>query len=81
MLGKLEGLWPMDLRAVIIDVLGSGTDTLTFEDVVKGVGEKLEAEIRVTLNDLAEKKQIIRHIGGKNYPWRYQAIPLKRRKV
>jgi hypothetical protein len=82
MLRKLvEGLSPMDLRAAIKDVLGPGTRALTFEDVVKGVGERLEGEIRATLNDLADKKQILRHIGGKNHPWRYQAIQIKRRKA
>lgn len=33
---------------------------LTFDDLVKGVAERLEDDIRATLNDLTDRKQILR---------------------
>jgi hypothetical protein len=64
----------MDLRATILDVLrADASHALTFDSVVKGVAEKLAPEIRATLNDLFDKGQIDRQIGGRDQPWRYQA--------
>ncbi len=71
----------MDLETTIIDTLHSTNGALTFADVVKGVSERLEPEIRAKLNELAAKGQIKdpRQLGGKNHVWRYQAHPITRR--
>lgn len=70
----------MDLRTVVLNSL-SADRALTFEEVVQIVAHSLEPAIRDTLNDLADKKQILRHVGGRDHPWRYQAIAVKRRKL
>lgn len=69
----------MALEATILSVLLESGQALKFDDVVKGVAEKLEDDIRATLNDLADKEAIIRHVGGRDHSWRYQALPIKRR--
>jgi hypothetical protein len=75
---QIRGISFMDLRAAIIGVLNSSTHALTFDEVVKGVAERLEDDIRATLNELADKEQIHRHVGGRDHLWRYQALPIKR---
>jgi hypothetical protein len=68
----------MDLQTTIMDVLrSSGGQSLTIEDVARGVAERMKDDIRATLNDLTSKEQISRHVGGRDYPWRYQAKPLE----
>ena len=69
----------MDLQTTIMDVLRRSGQALTFEDVVKCVAQKLEGDVRVTLNELASKEQILLHVGSRNHRWRYQALPIKRR--
>ncbi|WP_020175858.1 hypothetical protein [Methyloferula stellata] len=71
----------MDLDATIMDTLGSTDQALTFEEVVKGVAQRLEPQIREKLNELAGKDHIKRHQGGKDQPWRYQANPITRRNL
>ncbi len=71
----------MDLQSTIIDVLSASSQALTFDEVVRDVAGRLEKDIRNTLNELADNERIYRHVGGKNHPWRYQAIPMKRRRV
>jgi hypothetical protein len=64
----------MDLQAIIMAVLSESGQTLTFDAIARGVAESLKADIRVTLNGLVAKGQIRRRAGGRNYPWRYQAV-------
>jgi hypothetical protein len=71
-----EGM-PMDLQATIVDVLRASSHAMTFENVVRGVAQRLEDDIRAKLNELADKDQIQRHPGGRNHLWRYQATPMK----
>jgi hypothetical protein len=73
------GETPMDLQTTIMDVLRSSGQALTFEDVVKCVAQKLEGDIRVTLNELVAQEQILVHVGARNHRWRYQARRKKRR--
>jgi hypothetical protein len=69
----------MDLHEAIMDVLNANDSrALTFDEVVKTVAERLEGDIRATLNELYDKEKILRHVGGKDHPWRYQAKPLPR---
>ncbi len=69
----------MDLRAIVLAVLKADTShALTFDEVVKAVADRLESDVREALNDLARKEQIIRHIGGREHPWLYQAFPIGR---
>ena len=44
----------------------------TLDEIVKGVAERLESDVRDTLNDLARKERICRLLAGT--PWRYQAF-------
>jgi predicted transcriptional regulator len=79
MLTGTQGITPMDLQTTIMDVLRRSGQALTFEDVVKCVAQKLEGDVRVTLNELVAKEQILLHVGDRNRRWRYQALPMKRR--
>jgi hypothetical protein len=63
---------PFDLEAAITSVLSTG-QALTFDHIVRRVTESLRTDIRLTLNELIAKGQIRRRVGGRNYPWRYQA--------
>ena len=68
----------MELQAVILDALEEKSgNALVFDEVVKGVAERLEDQIRQTLNDLTDKQKIQRHVGGRDHPWRYQAYPAR----
>jgi hypothetical protein len=70
----------MNLRATILDVLqADASHALTFDDVAKGVVERLEGDIRATLNALTDELQIERHPGGRDHSCRYQAKPMNRR--
>jgi predicted transcriptional regulator len=69
----------MDLQETVMDVLRASGQVLTFEEVLKGIAEKLEGDVRTTLNGLVDKKEITRHVGGRDHPWRYQAVPMRRR--
>ena len=70
----------MNLQAIIMDSLQANAGhALTFDDVVKCVAERLEGDIRATLNDLTDRKWIERHVGGRDHPWRYGAPPIERR--
>jgi hypothetical protein len=72
----------MDLRAAVLDVLqANASRALTFDDVVKGVAERLERDIRANLNELAAEERILRHVGGRDHRWRYQAPPIKPRRI
>ena len=66
----------MDLRSIVLAVLKADAGhAFTFDEVVKAVAERLESDVRETLNDLARKEQILRHFGGHDHPWHYQAFP------
>jgi len=66
----------MNLRAIVLAVLkANASHAFTLDEVVKGVAERLESDVRETLNDLARKERICRHIGGHDHPWLYQAVP------
>jgi hypothetical protein len=67
---------PFDLQATITAALSTG-QPLTFDHIVARVAESLTPDIRLTLNELVAKGQIRRRVGGRNYPWRYQASPVK----
>jgi hypothetical protein len=68
----------MDLRKIILSVLKADTShVFTFDEVVKAVAARLESDVREALNDLARKERIIRHIDGRDHPWRYQAFPVE----
>ena len=69
----------MDLNITIMNVLGSTGAALTFEDVIEGVIQRLEPEIRNALNALHDEGRIERHLGGRNHPWRYRIKPINRR--
>ncbi len=71
----------MDLEVTIMDTLGSTSQALTFDEVVKGVAQKLEPQIREKLNELAGKDHIKCHQGGRDQPWRYQGNPITRRNL
>jgi hypothetical protein len=62
----------LDLQAIITASLSTG-QALTFDHIVAHVAESLKPDIRLTANDLVAKGQIRRRVGGRNYPWRYQA--------
>lgn len=66
----------MDLEHTIVDVLRVSGQPMTFEDVVRGVAERLEGDIRAKLNQLADHQQIERLIGDRYRPSRYQATSL-----
>jgi hypothetical protein len=70
----------MDLRTVIRNTL-SAERVMRFDQVVKAVAEKLEPDIRQALNELARNGEIRRHVGGRDHPWTYQALPIKPRKI
>jgi hypothetical protein len=63
---------PFDLQATITAALSTG-QALTFDRIVAHVAESLKPDIRLTLNELVAEGQIRRRVGGRNYPWRYQA--------
>jgi hypothetical protein len=63
---------PFDLEATITIALSTG-EALTFDHIVRRVTESLRTDIRLSLNELVVKGQIRRRVGGRNYPWRYQA--------
>jgi hypothetical protein len=68
----------MDLRTIVVAVLKADTShAFTFDEVVKAVAARLESDVREALNDLARKERIIRHIDGRDHPWRYQAFPIE----
>jgi hypothetical protein len=70
----------MDLRAIVLDVLATDfSRAFEFDEVVKGVADRLEDDIRAMLNKLHKEGQIERHPGGKPYQTRYQGKPIKRR--
>jgi hypothetical protein len=63
-----------DLRGTIMDVLlRANGQALTSDEVVKGVAQRLEREIRDTLKELADGGRIKRVVGGEDDLWRYQA--------
>jgi hypothetical protein len=63
-----------DLRGTIMDVLLlANGEALTSDEVVKGVVQKLEREIRDTLKELADSGRIKRLVGRNDDLWRYQA--------
>jgi hypothetical protein len=63
-----------DLRGAIMDVLlRANGQALTSDEVVKGVAQRLEREIRNALKELADGGRIKRLIGSKEDLWRYQA--------
>jgi hypothetical protein len=62
-----------DLQATVTALLSTG-QALTFDHIVGQVAESLRSDIRLTLNELVAKGRIRRRVGGRNYPWRYQAI-------
>jgi hypothetical protein len=57
---------PFDLQATITGALATG-QPLTFDHLVAHVAESLKPDM------LVAKGQIRRRVGGRNYPWRYQA--------
>jgi hypothetical protein len=63
---------PFDLEATITTALSTG-EALTFDHIVRRVTESLRTDIRLSLNELVAEGQIRRRVGGRNYPWRYQA--------
>jgi hypothetical protein len=63
---------PFDLEATITTALSTG-EALTFDHIVRRITESLRTDIRLSLNELVVKGQIRRRVGGRNYPWRYQA--------
>jgi hypothetical protein len=63
---------PFDLEATITTILSTG-QALTFDHIVRRVTESLRTDIRLSLNELVAKGRIRRRVGGRNYPWRYQA--------
>ena len=72
----------MDLHKTVLSILqADASHALTFNDVVSGVAELLKDDIRTTLNELTDKSQIRRHVGGRGHSWRYQANRVKRRRV
>ena len=70
----------MNLQATIFEVLQSDPrHALTFDEIVRGVSERLEGDIRANLNKFTDEQRIHRHQGGRDYPWRYQAVQINRR--
>ena len=66
---------PVDyLRGAIMDVLlRANGQPLTGDEVVKGVAQRLEREIRDILKELADSGRIKRLVGRNDDLWRYQA--------
>jgi hypothetical protein len=74
---KLESVI-LNAEAVILNALEEAEadhPAMTFEEVVRSVAERLEANIRETLNALAKAEKITRLPGGRDHDWRYQAKP------
>lgn len=65
----------MELKAFVGDVLRGNDRALTFEQIAEGVAIRLEDQIRTALNEMVEAGQVERHVGGRNHPWRYSAVP------
>ena len=69
----------MDLRSIVLAVLKTDdSHAFTYDEIVKAVTGRVESEVREALNDLARREQIVRHIGGRDHPWLYQAFPIER---
>jgi len=69
----------MDLRSIVLAVLMTAhSHAFTYDEVVKAVTDRVESEVREALNELARREQIVRHIGGRDHPWLYQAFPIER---
>lgn len=72
---------PMKLSESILDILRHSGKAMTVEEIAKGIAGRLEEDIRATLNELAKTQQVLRHVGGRDHPWRYQVKTKPNRRI